>query len=58
MVSQLDLVIGVDTAVMHLAGALGIPAWLALTYSADYRWGQTHTDTPWYPRMRLFRYND
>jgi hypothetical protein len=55
LVAQLDLVIGVDTAVIHLAGALGKPAWLALTYAADYRWLQTRADTPWYPSIRLFR---
>lgn len=55
LVSQLDLVITVDTAVAHLAGALGKPVWLLLPFAADYRWLQARDDSPWYPTMRLFR---
>jgi len=55
LISQLDLVIGADTAVLHLAGALGKPAWMALAAAADYRWLQGRQDSPWYPAMRLFR---
>lgn len=55
LISQLDLVITVDTAVAHLAGALGKPVWLLLPCSADYRWMQKRSDSPWYPTMRLFR---
>lgn len=55
VIAQLDLVIGVDTAAVHLAGALGKPAWLLLAFAADYRWLQNRADTPWYPSIRLFR---
>ena len=54
-VAQLDLVITVDTAVGHLAGALGKPTWLLLPYSPDWRWFSDEKTTPWYPTMRLFR---
>lgn len=56
VVSALDLVISVDTAVAHLAGALGKPCWLLLPdYRTDWRWLTERTDTPWYPTLRLFR---
>jgi hypothetical protein len=55
VISELDLVITVDTAVAHLAGSLGKPVWLLLTYSPDWRWMLDREDTPWYPTMRLFR---
>jgi len=55
MINQLDLVISVDTAVAHLAGALGKPVWTLLPSSPDWRWLRDRTDTPWYPTMRLFR---
>jgi ADP-heptose:LPS heptosyltransferase len=51
----LDLVVCVDTAVGHLAGALGVPVWLALSAVADWRWLREREDTVWYPTMRLFR---
>jgi tetratricopeptide (TPR) repeat protein len=54
-VAELDLVITVDTAVAHLAGALGVPTWVALPFSADWRWLLDRDDSPWYPGMRLFR---
>lgn len=55
LVSQLDLVIAVDTAVAHLAGALGRPVWVLLPFSPDWRWMLGREDSPWYPSMRLFR---
>jgi hypothetical protein len=51
----LDLVITSDTALAHLAGALGRPVWLALSAAPDWRWQLTGDATPWYPSMRLFR---
>lgn len=54
-IEQLDLVIAVDTSVVHLAGALGKPTWVLLPYACDWRWGRDRADTPWYPTLRLFR---
>jgi ADP-heptose:LPS heptosyltransferase len=54
-IRQLDLLISVDTASAHLAGALGHPCWLLLPYSADPRWLRDRSDSPWYPSLRLFR---
>ena len=51
----LDLVITVDTAMAHLAGALGVPVWVALPFAPDWRWLLGRDDSPWYPTMRLFR---
>lgn len=50
-----DLFITPDTSVAHLAGALGIPTWLALPFVSDWRWLEDRADTPWYPKTRLFR---
>jgi hypothetical protein len=55
VVSKLDLVIGVDTSVLHLAGALGRPCWMMLPFDSDWRWLRYRDDSPWYPSMRLFR---
>ncbi len=50
-----DLVISCDTALAHLAGALGVPNWVALKYVPEWRWFLGRSDTPWYPNTRLFR---
>ena len=55
VISKLDLVISIDTSVLHLAGALGKPAWALLRYAPDWRWLLGRADSPWYPTMRLFR---
>ncbi|MFY9686991.1 MAG: tetratricopeptide repeat-containing glycosyltransferase family protein [Pseudolabrys sp.] len=58
LISQLDLVISVDTSVAHLAGALGKPVWILLTYFPDWRWLLGRDDSPWYPSARLFRQDE
>ncbi len=55
LMANLDLVISVDTAAAHLAGALGVPVWLLLSYAPDFRWLIEREDSPWYPSMRIFR---
>lgn len=55
VIKCLDLVITSDTAIAHLAGALGVPVWLALSFVPDWRWLMGREDCPWYPTMRLFR---
>ena len=52
---NLDLIVSSDTAMAHLAGALGRPVWIALKHVPDWRWMMDRTDTPWYPNARLFR---
>jgi hypothetical protein len=55
LIQNLDLVIAVDTAVAHLAGALAKPVWLLAPFAPDWRWQLDRRDSPWYPTMRLFR---
>ena len=55
VLKNLDLFITSDTAVAHLAGAMGVPVWTALPFSPDWRWMLDRADCPWYPTMRLFR---
>jgi Flp pilus assembly protein TadD len=55
LVSCLDLVISVDTSVVHLTGALGVPVWTMLPFNPDWRWLLNRDDSPWYSSMRLFR---
>ena len=52
IISLLDVVISVDTAVAHLAGALGKPVMILLPYAADFRWMRDRDDSPWYPTAR------
>lgn len=54
-VCSLDVVISVDTAIVHLAGALGRPTWIVLPFAPDWRWMTGRDDSPWYPTVRLFR---
>lgn len=54
-IRDLDLVVSVDTALVHLAGALGRPVWTLLPYAPDWRWMLGREDSPWYPTMHLFR---
>jgi tetratricopeptide (TPR) repeat protein len=55
VMKSLDLVVTVDSAVAHLAGGLGVPAWVALAFAPDWRWLLDREDSPWYPTLRLFR---
>ena len=55
IIESMDLVITIDTAVAHLAGALGKPVWILLRFAADWRWLRNRDDSPWYPTARLFR---
>jgi hypothetical protein len=58
LISNLDLVISVDTSVAHLAGALAKPIWILLPAIPDWRWLLDRDDSPWYPTARLFRQDD
>jgi Flp pilus assembly protein TadD len=58
VMERMDLIITIDTATAHLAGALGRPVWVLLRYVSDWRWQDEPTDSPWYPTMRLFRQPD
>jgi tetratricopeptide (TPR) repeat protein len=55
IVENLDLIISVDTSVVHLAGAMGKPVWTLVPFAPDFRWLLDRDDSPWYPTMRLFR---
>lgn len=55
VIRNLDLVITCDTSIAHLAGALGVRAWVALRFASDWRWMLNRPDSPWYPTVRLFR---
>jgi len=55
LIENLDLIIAVDTAVAHLAGAMGKPIWLILTFAHHWPWLLNRTDSPWYPNMRIYR---
>jgi tetratricopeptide (TPR) repeat protein len=55
VISGLDLIISVDTSIVHLAGAMGIPCWVLLPYNSDWRWGISGDRTDWYDSLRLFR---
>jgi ADP-heptose:LPS heptosyltransferase len=55
LISQLDVVITVDTSIAHLAGALGKPIWIMLAFHPDFRWLRDRDDSPWYPTAKLFR---
>jgi hypothetical protein len=55
IIEELDLIITIDTAVAHLAGALGKPLFLLLPYAADFRWLRGRDDSAWYPTARLLR---
>lgn len=57
-VAQLDLVISIDTAVVHLCGALARPTWILLPFTPDWRWMLERADSPWYPTVRLFRQSE
>ena len=54
-IENLDLVISVDTSVLHLAGAMVKPTWALLPFAPEWRWMLNRQDSPWYPTMRLFR---
>jgi ADP-heptose:LPS heptosyltransferase len=55
IIQKMDLIITADTAIAHLAGALGKPCWVLVPYCSDWRWGESGTQTAWYPSLRIIR---
>jgi len=55
LVANLDLVISIDSSMVHLAGALGVPVWMMDRFDNEWRWLQGRSDSPWYPSLRIFR---
>jgi hypothetical protein len=55
LIANLDLIVSIDSAVAHLAGAMGKPVWIILPFAGGWRWLTNRTDSPWYPTARLFR---
>jgi len=55
LISQLDLIISVDTSVMHLAGVMGKTVWMLNRFDTDWRWMLNRSDSPWYPSLKIFR---
>jgi hypothetical protein len=55
LLAQMDLLISVDTAIVHCAGALGIPCWVLLPFGSEWRWLLNRDDSPWYPSLKLYR---
>jgi tetratricopeptide (TPR) repeat protein len=56
IIDGLDLVLAVDTSIIHMAAAMGKPTWVMLPFAPDFRWLTDRTDSPWYPTLRLFRH--
>ena len=57
VISTLDIVVSIDTAVIHLTGAMGKPGIVLLSYAADWRWGDGYGEAPWYPSIYMIRQN-
>jgi hypothetical protein len=55
VLANCDLLISADSGVVHLAGAMGLPTWVALRWIPEWRWGLNGTESPWYSSVRLFR---
>ena len=56
ILDNVDLVVSVDTSVVHFAGAMGKPVWSMIPFAPDWRWLAGREDSPWYPSLRLFRH--
>jgi hypothetical protein len=55
LIASLDLIISIDTSVSNLAGAIGVPVWVAVPFVADWRWGKEGRTTPWFPTATVYR---